>query len=83
MPKATQGTEEPGSKTDNGEVVQKPQPKVNQTSTTEKDVDDDDDRLSGNVVINVGGQVQWTTSPPKPPGDLHTTRTSIRCARTG
>jgi peptidoglycan hydrolase-like protein with peptidoglycan-binding domain len=66
LPKTAQGVEEPGSKTDNGETVQAPKPKVNETSTTDKPVQDDD-RLSGNVVVNLGGQVQWQTAKGTPP----------------
>jgi len=73
VPAKVQGVQDPGSKTDNGKVVQKPEPKVNPTDTAEKKVQDDD-RLSGNVVINLGGTAQWNTAkaePPKsPPSDL-------------
>ena len=73
VPAKVQGVQDPGSKTDNGKVVQKPEPKVNPTDTTEEKVQDDN-RLSGNVVINVGGTAQWNTAkaePPKnPPSDL-------------
>jgi peptidoglycan hydrolase-like protein with peptidoglycan-binding domain len=66
-PATVVSTESPGSKTDNGRVVQKPVPQLVPTSTTTVNPDADDDKLEGHVNINVGGASQWTTAKAEAP----------------
>jgi len=69
-PATVVATEDPGSRTDNGNVVQKPVPQLVPTSTKAVKPDaDEDDKLEGHVVVNVGGAGQWNTAGKAPEVD--------------
>lgn len=65
LPTNLHGVQEPGSATDKGRVVTKPETQV-RTASTETHEDDDDDKLKGEVTVDVGGKIDWNTAGDPP-----------------